>query len=118
MAVKAAAVPSTTTNVAAELEQLLSTKAVSSGSKNLAAEFERIARPNGHVVTYQQAAAILTKAPSDLAFAFRAAMGKCLTIKGKQQSTVWQVMKLSNGEYAHPAATKTLIAQLQAQSSK
>jgi len=102
-----------TVDVEAQIAALLSTKAVSSGSKSLAQVFEQLARENNHIVTFEQAKAASPKSPSDLAFYFRQALGKCMTVKGKDGKTYWEVQKLSNGKMGHPAEVKALLSELQ-----
>jgi hypothetical protein len=97
------------------LEQLLSTKAVSSGKRDIAAEFERVARENGHKVTYSQAKAITPASPSDACFYFRSKLGKATTHRVKGGETFWTIDRLSTGEYAYPSAVKQLVEQLQQQ---
>ena len=96
----------------------MSTKAVSKGSVNLAAEFERIAKANNHIVTFAQAKEICPKAPSDACFYFRQALGKAITVRGKDGKTQWEGMKLSNGKFGYPAEVKALITELQALATK
>jgi hypothetical protein len=72
------------------IANLLSTKAVSSGSKFLAQVFEQIAREHNHVVTFEQAKAASPKSPSDLAYYFRQAGGKVMTTKGRSGQTTGQ----------------------------
>lgn len=112
---QSAAVTTSTPEVnAAALEQqiaaLLETKAVSAGSTNLAQVFEEMARANGNVVTFDQAKAISPKSPSDLAYYFRKALGKCVTQRGKDGKTCWIVQK---GGY--PSEVKAEVERLRAQ---
>lgn len=110
--------PNATTDAAAleaQLANLLSTKAVSTGSKSLAKVFEEIARENGNVVTFEQAKAISPKSPSDLAYYFRQAGGKVVTTKGKSGQTSWTVVKLSNGQLGYPDAVKAEVDRLKAE---
>ena len=102
-------------SVEEQIAQLLSTKAVSSGSKNVALEFEKVAKANNHVVTFAQAKEISPKSPSDAAFYFRQALGKVTTSKQKDGKTCWIVMKLPNGKMGYPNETKALLAELKAQ---
>lgn len=99
----------------AQLANLLSTKAVSTGSKSLAKVFEEIAKANGNVVTFEQAKAISPKSPSDLAFYFRKAGGKIATSRGKEGGTSWTVIKLSNGELGYPENVKKEVERLKAE---
>lgn len=98
--------------IEAQLATLLSTKAVSAGSKNYAAMFEKIARENGNVVTFDQAKLIVPKSPSDLAYYFRQAGGKIVSERGKSGGTRWVVVKLASGELGYPAAVKAEIDRL------
>jgi hypothetical protein len=110
---KSAVTPSAT-----ELEQqiaaLLDKKAVSTGSKNLAAEFEKIARANGGVVTYAQAKAIVPKSPSDLSFYFRQAGGKCVTTRNKAGQSFWTVVR----PIGYPGEVKAEVERLTQELSK
>jgi hypothetical protein len=85
-----------------QIATLLDKKAVSTGSKNYAQIFEKIARENGHIVTFAQAKAVFPNSPSDLAFHFRQAGGKIASTRGKAGTTIWTVVKLANGELGYP----------------
>jgi hypothetical protein len=105
-------------NLEEQLASLLSTKAVSSGSKSLAQVFEQIAREHNHVVTFEQAKAASPKSPSDLAYYFRQAGGKVMTTKGRGSQTSWTVQKLSNGQLGYPDAVKAEVDRLKAELAK
>lgn len=90
----------TTSEMEAMLANLLSTKAVSSSSKNYAAMFEKLARENGNVVTFDQARAIVPRSPSDLAYYLRQAGGKIISERGKSgrpdgSSSSWRTVSLA-----------------------
>lgn len=107
---------SSTTPTSEQIEQqiaaLLDKKAVSTGSKNYAAVFEKIARENGNVVTFAQAKAVFPNSPSDLAFHFRQAGGKIASTRGKAGTTIWTVVKLANGELGYPEAVRKEVERL------
>ena len=102
------------------LAALLNTRANSAGTNGatMAAAFERIAKANGNVVTFAQAQEVNAKYPSDLAYHFRQAGGKCVTIKGRNASSAWTVQKLPNGKLGYIAEVRAMIAELKAQLAK
>ena len=102
------------------LAVLLNTRASSTGTSGsaMAAAFERIAKANGNVVTFAQAQAVNAKYPSDLAYYFRQAGGKCVTSKARNGNSAWVVSKLPNGSMAYPAEVKALIAEVKARIAK
>lgn len=102
------------------LAALLNTRASSTGTSGyaMAVAFERIAKANGNVVTFDQARAVNAKYPSDLAYYFRQAGGKCVTSKARNGNSAWVVSKLPNGSMAYPAEVKALIAEVKARIAK
>lgn len=99
-------------DIESQLAELLSTKAVSAGSKNYAKMFEDLAKKNGNVVTFEMAKAVFSKSPSDLAFYFRQAGGKIVSQRGKAGTTTWTVVKLANGELGYPEAVRKEVERL------
>jgi hypothetical protein len=99
-----------------ELAVLQNKRASSAGTsgKVMAAAFERIAKANGGIVTFDQASQINAKYPSDLAYYFRQAGGKCLTSKARNGQTFWTVQTLPSGVAAYPDAVAARIAELTA----
>jgi hypothetical protein len=95
-----------------QIATLLDKKAVSTGSKNYAQIFEKIARENGHIVTFAQAKAVFPNSPSDLAFHFRQAGGKIASTRGKAGTTIWTVVKLANGELGYPENVRKEVERL------
>ena len=78
----------------------------------MALAFEKIAKANGNVVTFDQASTVNAKYPSDLAYYFRQAGGKCITSKARNGNTFWTVQVLANGKHAYPDAVAERIAEL------
>lgn len=93
---------------------LQSKRASSAGTSGraMALAFEKIAKANGNVVTFEQAAQVNPKYPSDLAYYFRQAGGKCITSKARNGNTFWTVQVLANGQHAYPDAVQARIAEL------
>ena len=98
------------------LAVLLNKRASSTGTSGsaMAQAFERIAKANGGVVTFDAASGVNAKYPSDLAFYFRQAGGKCVTSKARNGNSFWTVNKLPNGKFAYIAEVRELIAETQA----
>lgn len=109
--------PSTVTpeQIQQQIAALLDKKAVSTGTKNYAQVFEKIARENGNVVTFAQAKAVFPNSPSDLAFHFRQAGGKIASTRGKAGTTIWTVVKLANGELGYPENVRKEVERLKAE---
>lgn len=103
-----------------ELAILSNKRASSAGNSGsvMAAAFERIAKANGGVVSFEQAQAVNAKYPSDLAYYFRQFGGKCITSKARNGNSYWTVQTLSNGKPAYPAAVAERMRELQAEVAK
>lgn len=100
----------------AELAALLNKRASSTGTSGsaMAMAFERIAKANGNVVTFDQASGVNAKYPSDLAYYFRQAGGKCVTHKARNGQSYWVVSLMFDGKsLAYPEVVRERIKALQ-----